>query len=151
MARLVLDGDRPSVADARAIEAVQDMDCLDRAKFRYYLPFGFPMAARDAFPAHEVRYYDFSAFMPNGKDLLTVIRPQRFRLDGVISASHLIVAFDAPADDWPREAMAEIELILQAMGYLSVQYRRGENRKCMSCRTGQLIDCHGHRLAQLDK
>ncbi len=128
------------------VVATQDLDCLDRAKFRFALRAPLGLGVLDAFADCELRISAFSRFSPVAKDLFTIVCPGRFRCDGIVGSDALVVAFEGDAVAWPRATMREVADRLTEAGFGAVEYRRGTELGCAECSARFLKGCRGANL-----
>lgn len=123
---------RPEV-NSVDIDAVQDRDCIDRAKFRYHLAFPLPEIFFSQFPDAGVTIREFSRMVPKGRDLFSIVKPGMFRADGLVRDTKMTVSFHGDPQDWPRDLMRNFELRLTASGYGKIRYVAGAKPKCAEC------------------
>lgn len=125
------------------VQAVQDLDCLDRVKFRYALPHPLTDAFLDAFPAAQARKMPFSRLVPNGRDLYVVEREGVFHAEGIHGGDTLIVAFEGNPLDWPLEAISAFNRCLERLAYGPFHMTTGESADCANCATRFAKKCRG--------
>jgi hypothetical protein len=130
-----------SEEQSRFVEAVQDVDCLDRVKFRFDLGRPLPASFAEAFPGAEITLRRFSQVIKGGHDMIVVREAGAFRAEGLIGQPRLIAAFEGDPDHWPRPVMAIFEAGLSSLGFGPVHYRRGGSPNCAECTAGVLKGC----------
>lgn len=127
---------RSSVDDTAAqprVVAVQDLDCIDRAKFRYTLPMAVPPAFLDQFGDAQVVIRAFSRITPRARDLFSITKPGCFRCDGIVDGNEMTVSFDGDPLDWPMVLMEDFARRLRAAGLAAIEYVRGKDIDCGAC------------------
>ena len=107
------------------VVAVQDLDCIDRAKFTYTLPVPVPPTFLDQFADAQIVVHAFSRFSPRAHDLFSIVKPGCYRCDGIVDGTALTVAFEGDPLDWPTALMDDFADRLRAAGLASVDYVRG--------------------------
>ena len=127
------------------VVATQDLDCVDRAKFRYALPTPVDAALLGRFGDCDIRVHAFSRFSPRARDLVTIVRGDTFRCDGIVGAAALVVAFAGDAIDWPVAAMQDFADRLAQAGCGAVEYRRGADPGCATCTARFVKRCRGSK------
>lgn len=125
------------------VVATQDLDCVDRAKFRYVLDAPVSPSLLDVFPDCQVRISTFSRFSPLARDLFTILRPGSFRCDGIVGSDELIVTFEGEAAEWPVTTMREFDGRLAKAGCGATEYRRGADLGCGECHARFGKRCRG--------
>lgn len=128
------------------VVATQDLDCVDRAKFRYALPTPVDAALLARFGDCDIRVHAFSRLSPHARDLVTIVRRDTFRCDGIIGAAALVVAFAGDAIDWPVATMQDFADRLAQAGCGAVEYRRGADPGCATCTARFVKRCRGSKL-----
>ena len=118
------------------VVATQDLDCVDRAKFRYVLGAPVSPSLLDVFGHCQVRVSAFSRFSPLARDLFTILRPGGFRCDGIVGSDELIVTFEGEAAEWPVTTMREFDGRLAKAGCGATEYRRSADLGCATCNAG---------------
>ena len=125
------------------VVATQDLDCVDRAKFRYVLGAPVSPSLLDVFGDCQVRVSAFSRFSPLARDLFTILRPGHFRCDGIVGSDELVVTFEGDAVEWPITTMREFADRLTEAGCGAVEYRRGADLGCGECHARFGKQCRG--------
>ena len=115
------------------IIATQDIDCLDRAKFRYRLPAAAPGDLLERSPDTIVSLHRFSRFTPLARDLRTIVKPGAFHCASVVGERELVVTFTGDPVRWPMPLMTDFAARLAAAGYGPVRYIRGSLAHCGGC------------------
>jgi hypothetical protein len=121
------------------IRAIQDFDCIDRAKFRYFLPMRPPEGFLDRFKDVVVTIRRFSQFSPFARDLFSIRKADAFLAEGVFGGQEIIVSFYADPEPLPTSLMDEFGKALHGMG--EIVYLHGSQKPCQSCLQGTLKQC----------
>ncbi len=127
------------------VRAVQDLDCLDRVKFTYELPSPIPPRFLDLFADARVVIHKFSALAPLARDLFTITLPGRFRADGIVGGTAIIVSFDGDPVRWPLSLIDDFARRLHTGGFPSIDYVRGAPIDCGACPARFTKNCRGNR------
>jgi hypothetical protein len=118
---------------AARVVAIQDLDCVDRAKFRYRLPHPLPADFHNSFADADVTLRAFSRISPRARDLYTITKAGAFRCDAIAGAREFIVTFVGDAVHWPTPIMADFAARVSAAGCGTVHYVREEGAHCAGC------------------
>jgi hypothetical protein len=125
------------------IRAIQDLDCIDRAKFRYLLPAPPPTWFLDRFEDATVTIRRFSQFSPRARDLFSIRKAGAFLAEGVIGGQEIIVSFYADPEPMPAGLLDEFAKALKGMG--EIVYVQDIQPHCKSCLQGVLKQCRHRR------
>jgi hypothetical protein len=121
------------------IRAIQELDCIDRAKFRYLLPIPASDTFLDRFEDAVVTMRRFSQFSPLSRDLFVIRKAGAFLAEGVFGGREIIVLFYADPDPLPADLMEAFAKTLQGIG--DVVYVQAAQTECRSCSQGALKQC----------
>ncbi len=126
--------------------AVQDVDCLDRVKFRIALENPLTDDFLAQFETDEITMRPFSKMIKGARDLVTVRRANEYQLEAAIGDNSLICSFCGDPDLWPQPALDKMALRLSLAGLGTVIYTRPAPPDCASCAMGRTKQCARSRV-----